>query len=230
MSRPPTEARPMRSHYSRLFGGPFPGHDETELRVLSARMKDIPQNRRGRLRRGDLAPSALVYLGQFLAHDLTRDETPLEQVSADAEKIENCHTPRLNLESMYGDGPENSPQLYDLTERGCATFLLGKTIATPQLQIASTRDDFFRDEGRPLLADHRNDQHLILAQLHVVFLQFHNQLVRLLKHRAFAEHIFQHETIFDAARRLTTWHYQWIVRHEFLNSFVLPEILIDIER
>jgi hypothetical protein len=63
----------MQSHYSRLFGGPFAGHDEVHLRELSMRMKDIPENRRGRPRRGDLAPSGFVYLGQFLAHDLTRD-------------------------------------------------------------------------------------------------------------------------------------------------------------
>ena len=61
----------MVSHYSRIFGGPFAGHDESHLRELSMRMKDIPENRRGRPRRGDLAPSAFVYLGQFLDHDLT---------------------------------------------------------------------------------------------------------------------------------------------------------------
>jgi hypothetical protein len=36
--------------------------------------------------------------------------------------------------------------------------------------------------------------------------------------------------VFDTARRLTVWHYQWIVRNEFLNWFILPEVLIDIER
>jgi len=33
--------------------------DETHLRELSERMKDVPQNRRGRPRRGDLATSGL---------------------------------------------------------------------------------------------------------------------------------------------------------------------------
>ena len=31
----------MGSYYSRLFGGPFTGHDETHLRELLTRMKDI---------------------------------------------------------------------------------------------------------------------------------------------------------------------------------------------
>lgn len=230
MSFPSAESSTERSHYCRLFGGPFAGHDESDLRALSARMKDVPENRRGRPRRGDLAPSAFVYLGQFLDHDLTRDETPLAQAAAVPERTENFHTPRLNLESVYGGGPERSPHLYDHFERGSATFLLGETMAVPQYEIRPTRDDFFRQDGRPALADDRNDQHLILAQLHVAFLQFHNKVVDSLKRGAFADQGFPKETIFETARRLTVWHYQWIVRHEFLNYFILPDVLIDIER
>src|SRR6266404_6162123 len=82
MSFPSAQSSITRSHYCRLFGGSFARHDESDLRALSARMKDVPENRRGRPRRGDLAPSAFVYLGQFLDHDLTRDETPLAQAEA----------------------------------------------------------------------------------------------------------------------------------------------------
>src|SRR5205807_8148823 len=156
----------MGSYYSRLFGGPFAGHDETHLRELSARMKDIRQNRRGRPRRGDLAPSGFVYLGQFLDHDLTRDETRLEHASAAPERTRNFHAPRLNLESVYGNGLQQSPDLYDLSESGSETFLLGQTEPLPREQIPSTPSDFYRPNGSALLADHRNDQHLILAQLH----------------------------------------------------------------
>src|SRR5438477_10923316 len=128
----------MVSHYSRLFGGPFAGHDETHLSELSTRMKDIPQNRRGRPRRGDLAPSGFVYLGQLLDHDLTRDETKLEHASASPEEIKNFHTPRLNLESVYGGGPEKSPELYNHSEKSAETFLLGETKAIPEKKIPSS--------------------------------------------------------------------------------------------
>ena len=220
----------MVSHYSRLFGGPFEGHDETHLRELASRMKDVPENRRGRPRRGDLAPSGFVYLGQFLDHDLTRDETRLERASPDPEQTRNFRVPRLNLESVYGGGPKESPHLYDLSESGSETFLLGDTQAVPRKKIRSTPDDFHRRNGRPLLADDRNDQHLILAQLHVVFLQFHNRMVAHLKGGAFSDEAFSGETIFETARRLVIWHYQWIVRNEFLKWFILPEILADIEK
>jgi len=221
----------MMSQYSRLFGGSFAGHDETHLRALSIRMKDIPENRRGRARRGDLAPSGFVYLGQFLAHDLTRDETRLERAAvATPEQTRNVHAARLDLESVYGGGPRNSPNLYDLSESGSETFLLGKTKAMPRKKIPSTLNDLRRRNGRPLLADDRNDQHLILAQLHVVFLQFHNRLVDCLKGGAFSNEALPKETIFETARRLTIWHYQWIIRNEFLKWFILPEILADIEK
>jgi Animal haem peroxidase len=220
----------MVSHYSRIFGGPFAGHHESHLRELSMRMKDIPENRRGRPRRGDLAPSAFVYLGQFLDHDLTRDKTRLEHASAAPEKTKNFHQPRLDLESVYGNGPERSPHLYDLSQSGAETFLLGETEAVPHANIRSTRNDFFRNNGRPMLADDRNDQHLILAQLHIVFLQFHNRVAVSLKRGLLADEAFPNETIFQTARRLALWHYQWIVRNEFLKWFLLPKVLIDIEK
>jgi hypothetical protein len=80
------------------------------------------------------------------------------------------------------------------------------------------------------LADDRNDQHLILAQLHVVFLQFHNHVVDYLKRGGFSAEAFPDETVFETAHRLVVWHYQWIVRNEFLKWFVLPEILKDIDQ
>jgi hypothetical protein len=226
MLRPPKTSG--SSHYSRLFGGPYAGHDEMHLRELSARMKDIPQNRRGRPRLGDLAPSAFVYLGQFLDHDLTRDETRLEHAAHAPERTRNFHAPRLNLESVYGGGPQKSPELYDLSEPGSETFLLGETRALRR--IRSTRDDFHYGSGKPLLADARNDQHLIIAQLHVAFLQSHNRVVDSLERGEFAGAAFSNETIFETARRLVVWHYQWIIRNEFLKWFVLPEVLIDIEQ
>jgi len=220
----------MISNYSRLFGGPFAGHDESHLRELSMRMKDTPENRRGRPRLGDLAPSAVVYLGQFLDHDLTRDETRLEHAATDPQKTLNLHAPRLNLESVYGGGPQTSPELYDLSEVGAETFLLGQTEALSSPRIPSTPDDFYRRDWKPMLADPRNDQHLIIAQLHIVFLQFHNRMVDHLKRDVFAEQALPNETIFETARRLTVSHYQWIVRNEFVKYFVLPDVLRDLEQ
>src|SRR5438552_16535930 len=164
---------------------------------------------------GDPASTRLFYLVQFLDHDMTRNETKLEHASADPERTKNLNAPRLNLESLYGGGPKKSPDLYDLSESGSETFLLGNTKALPQKRIPSTPADFCRRNGRPLLADHRNDQHLILAQLNVVFLQVHNRVVDYLKCGAVSAEALPGETIIETTRRLVVWHYQLIVLKDF---------------
>jgi hypothetical protein len=66
-------------------------------------------------------------------------------------KQEIFHAP-LNLESVYGGGPTKSSDLYDLSETGSEIFVLGNTEAMPWKRIPSTRNDFHRQNGRPLLA------------------------------------------------------------------------------
>jgi Animal haem peroxidase len=66
---------------------------------------------------------------------------------------------------------------------------------------------------KAIIADPRNDQTLILVQLHVAMQRFHNKLVdymRALK--------VPRASVFESARRMARWHYQWIVIHEFLPA------------
>src|SRR4029077_8692118 len=41
------------------------------------------------------------FLGQFVAHDITADRSPLRS-HTEADQLRNFRTPRLNLECMYG--------------------------------------------------------------------------------------------------------------------------------
>ena len=52
------------------------------------------------------------FLGQFLAHDITADRSPLVS-RADPSGARNYRTPDANLECLYGGGPVGSPYLYD---------------------------------------------------------------------------------------------------------------------
>jgi hypothetical protein len=52
------------------------------------------------------------FLGQFLAHDITADRSPLVS-RADPSGVRNYRTPAANLECLYGGGPVGSPYLYD---------------------------------------------------------------------------------------------------------------------
>ena len=65
-----------------------------------------------------LLDTGYTYFGQFVAHDLTKDVSSIEEASIrPPEELENLQTPRLDLDVLYGGGPSRSPELYKLT--GC---------------------------------------------------------------------------------------------------------------
>ena len=72
-----------------------------------------------------------------------------------------------------------------------------------------------RPEGTAIIADPRNDQTEIILQLHVAMQKFHNKLVDTLRASGTPR-----SAVFEAARRLARWHYQWIVTHEFIPAIV----------
>ena len=65
--------------------------------------------------------------------------------------------------------------------------------------------------GRAVIPELRNDENLIVVQLHQALARFHNQLVDLARSQG-----IRREWVFETARRLTRWHYQWAVTHDFL--------------
>ena len=73
-------------------------------------------------------------------------------------------------------------------------------------------------DGTAIIADPRNDQTLIILQLHVAFQKFHNRLVDVLRSQGIPR-----AAVFEAARRLARWHYQWIVTHDFVPAIVGPD-------
>ncbi|MBB5328820.1 hypothetical protein [Tunturiibacter gelidoferens] len=61
--------------------------------------------------------------GQFVAHDITADRSTL-RAHTDTAELHNARSPKLNLESLYGDGPTGHPFLYQRDDP--AKFLLGQ--------------------------------------------------------------------------------------------------------
>jgi hypothetical protein len=146
--------------------------------------------------------------GQLVAHDITADRSPLT-TRADADRIGNARSPRANLECLYGDGPVGSPFLYS---RG-----------DPAKLLAAGHDVPRNSEGTALLGDPRNDVHQLITQLHVLLIAAHNRVVDGLRVGGIAE-----ADPFEAARRTTTWHYQWILIHDFLRRLVGPELVEEL--
>lgn len=161
-------------------------------------------------------PAGFPIFGQFIAHDITRDPSMLHH-HATLKELRNFRTPRLDLEVVYGAGALATPYFYDL--RDPDKFLIG-------LNDAGEPHDLPRNpQGQALIADPRNDVHMIISQLHLVFLKLHNRIVDQL-HKAGV----RAGAGLDEARRLAAWHYQWIVVHEFLPLSVGEDMIDQILR
>jgi len=150
------------------------------------------------------------FFGQLIAHDITADRSPVGP-EADIASLRNARAPKLNLEMVYGDGPVGAPYLYDV--RDPAKMLIG----------ADGLDLPRNSQGVALIGDPRNDVHVVAAHLHLALLHAHNGLVAQLS----ADGVTGAE-LFDAARRALTWHYQWIVVHDFLPRLVGAELADEV--
>jgi hypothetical protein len=156
-------------------------------------------------------PAGFTYLGQFIDHDLTFDPTSKLQRDNDPDGLRNFRTPRFDLDSLYGRGPDDSPFLY---EADGIRFLIDSHGGEKDLPRNSI--------GRALIGDPRNDENLIVSQLHLAFLKYHNRVVAELSPTA------DGAALFEDARTLVRWHYQWIVLHDFLEKIVGKEVIDDI--
>jgi hypothetical protein len=148
-----------------------------------------------------------TYLGQFIDHDLTFDPMSSLLKQNDPDALTDFRTPRFDLDSVYGRGPVDQPYLY---EDGGLRFKLGRPLMGSEFDSNARdlpRHGLDGQRKRALIADPRNDENVIIAQLHVMLLRFHNRVVRELGEASFAE-----------AQRLVRWHYQWVVLHDFLPT------------
>jgi hypothetical protein len=161
-------------------------------------------------------PAGFTFLGQFIDHDLTFDPTSSLERQSDPESIENFRTPFFELDSVYGAGPAASPFLYDRDRENRGRLLID----------ADRPHDLPRNsQGVALLGDPRNDENIIVSQLHLAFLKFHNAVYDKLK----SEGVNPTQR-FDEAQKLVRWHYQWIVLHEFLPMLVGPAMVDQVLR
>ena len=80
-------------------------------------------------------------------------------------------------------------------------------------------------DGIPKANDPRSDETLLLAQLHVLFLRFHNAVLAWLEQTKRNVHIANRAEPYAKARRVVIWHYQWIVLNEYLPAVLDAEAL-----
>jgi hypothetical protein len=165
--------------------------------------------------------AGFTFLGQFLDHDMTFDPTSSLARRQDPESIRNFRIPALDLDSVYGGGPGVSPHLYDQSVVGGRTTLLTEPIpgsAAVSIDGSERRDVPRNSQSTALLGDPRNDEHLVLSQLHLAFMRFHNVVAADVAAELGGG--YTADEIFAEAQRIVRWHYQWIVLHQFLPATV----------
>jgi len=160
-------------------------------------------------------PSFFTYFGQFLDHDMTLDTLPLPTEFVDPNTIPNLRDPRLNLDSVYGKGPEGNPELYEADGKHFKVngrdLPRNPSCVVPNLAVSTSTP------CPAIIAEGRNDENQVIAQIHVAFLRAHNKLI-------------DQGYKFDQARQLMKWRHQWIVVHEFLPEVLDPGVYADVFR
>jgi hypothetical protein len=197
-----------------LFNLPGRRFDDAALLRLAAAMR-MPRNSIA----GSNVPSGYVYFGQFLAHDVTRlkaaDDKPVSQACALGE-LGQLRSPALDLDSMYGNGYDD---LAVPLNQG--KFIIGAAVDLDNKPVPDT--DLPRDPNTlvPLIPDDRNDDNLLVAQLHVQFLKLHNFFYERFRGGNWR---LQPRQLYELAREQVVLHYQQAVLHDFLQRLLDPAV------
>lgn len=182
-------------------------------------------------------PAVFTYLGQFIDHEITARTDR----NSEAEKrlaigdgaitpIPSSEVPgllfngrrlQLDLDSVYGDGPGLIP--------GVETIASGLYTPDGKLRVYEGRyagrsyvDLPRRSDKSAIIGDARNDENVVVSQLHASFLKFHNVVAQIAGNRFRSD--------YAEGRQLVRWCYQYLVAHEYLPTVCDANVVDDVMR
>ena len=159
-----------------------------------------------------LLDAGYTYFGQLLAHDLTKDTSSVDEAwQREPEELPNLQTPKLDLNVLYGGGPEESPNLY---EDDAVRLKIGDSDERGQ-----SFDICVGKRGENVLADDRGAENLIIRQMTAVFARLHNFAVE-----QFRPVIRSRTNLFRRAQQQTCWQFQYLVVHDYMRSVMDPGV------
>lgn len=161
--------------------------------------------------------SGYVYLGQFITHDITkRASPPAGNEFVPASELVQQRTPALDLDNVYGDGFGDAKTGVDART---GKMLLGRVVDSQDRP--GSEDDLPRTDLKARIGDERDDENLLIAQLHVQFLKLHNLFVDRIRAK---KPELQPEELFNRARRNLILCYQDVVLYDFLPVVLDREV------
>ena len=166
-------------------------------------------------------PAGFTYFGQFVDHDISRTASSIELGEEGESDVSNERTPSLDLDSLYGAGPE----IESFYEEDGVRLRIGSADKVDVHGAPQLPNDLPRKEPeagkvpRPAdIGDHRNDENLAVAQTHLAFLKFHNKVLDDPSKPGDLEGV----------RKVVRQHYQSIVFSDFLPRLVDPSIYTSV--
>jgi len=185
-------------------------------------------------------PAAYTYFGQFVAHDISffdvrgRNHQPIpscdfkhgvdpKQFATLGDTTANNRGSQIQLDSIYNNAPLEDDEFH---------LKLAPVTKQPPLPhidpipMADPFQDVLRDpiNNTPVIGDPRNDNNLIVSQLHVAFVRAHNAFVDLLLSKGIDK-----SDVFQEARKHLRQHYHHVLIYDFLTRVSDIETLKEVK-
>jgi hypothetical protein len=197
-------------------------------------------------------PSGFTYLLQLIAHDMVNTSISLSATEGRRFGFTNARRQPLMLDTIFGGGPDVSPQAYAFTERcsasrgllprtrlrtGRAQDSSGNTLGMPYADLGRATPLAVRDSGVPastdaarclrtdaLVADARNEDQALIAQMTALFHRLHNFILDQIESGRGGTSASDAYMNFISARFILTLLYRRIILRDVLRRLLNPSV------